>query len=256
MKFENAGAAVSTVSRRRRVRLCALVPLFALVVFLGPPGLPFSAEASSLSCADTSVLPPFQAARGVGEIYGDLDFGGTGCWALNFTGSTGSAGDTWMAVYSDPEPIVFGGAFLFLDADVLIHRFNNKKGAGLFALYNEEPGKKGLALILYDAGNTDSLVLATVDQNGRLAKLTSVSLGGAILENTWYHLHMQVAVSGDNVTVNGAVSNDHGPVGSTLAFGGPRPAGVEPFGEFGIIASAVNTRVDSSVTNFQPPAID
>ena len=43
-------------------------------------------------------------------------------------------------------------------------------GAGLVALLNEGPGQHGLALILYDAGNSDSLVLATVDQAGTLKR--------------------------------------------------------------------------------------
>jgi hypothetical protein len=107
-----------------------------------------------------------------------LDLGGTGHAALNFTGSTGSAGDTWITVY-DPAPpppsVTFGS--VGLSADVLIHTFNNKKGAGLLALYNEAPSKKGLALMLYDAGGTDTLVLATVDQAGKLVTLKTVRLG-------------------------------------------------------------------------------
>jgi hypothetical protein len=92
-----------------------------------------------------------------------------------------------------------------LSADVLIHTYNNKKGAGLLALYNEASGKKGLALTLYDAGNTDTLVLATVDQAGKLATLKTVSLGAAIAENAWYRVSMDVSVGAGQVSVVGTV---------------------------------------------------
>ena len=117
--------------------------------------------------------------------------------ALNFTGNAGAAGDTWITVYDpapNPPPVTFGS--VSLSADVLIHTFNNKKGAGLLALYNEAPSKKGLALTLYDAGNTDTLVLATVDQAGKLVTLKTVSLGAGIAENVWYRVSMDVAVDG------------------------------------------------------------
>jgi hypothetical protein len=245
MKFGNAGAAVSTVSRRRRVRLCALVPLFALVILLVPHSLAARAEA-------------FDDLRRSADIDAGWDLGGTGHWALNFTGWTGSAGDAWMSVVSrDLKPEL---PFFSLSADVLIHKFNNKKGAGLLALYNEGAGKKGLALILYDAGNSDTLVLATVDQNGRLATLKSLALGPAIIENAWYRVTMDVSLSGGDVSVYGRVFRHtscqdadsllDSQVGTTLYFGGTLPAGVDPSGEFGVVASAVSAQVDSSVANF------
>jgi hypothetical protein len=88
------------VIRRRRARLCALVPLFALLVFLVPHGFTLRAEAFE------PAVPwvPFQDVRRSGDIDAGPDLGGTAHWALNFTGSTGSAGDTWMSVYADPEP--------------------------------------------------------------------------------------------------------------------------------------------------------
>ena len=51
-----------------------------------------------------------------------------------------------------------------LTADVLIHSYNNRKAAGIVALFNEETDKKGLALVLYDSGNSDSLSLGTVNR--------------------------------------------------------------------------------------------
>src|SRR5262245_2436601 len=127
------------------------------------------------------------------------DLGGTGHTALNFTGGAGPAGDTWLTKYT-PD----GGTQIFdardgicLGAEVLIHTYNNTKGAGLVALLNFAPseGGKGLALILYNQGNSDALQLATIDPaTGKLGKLTSVSLGGGIAENAWYQLGMSVFV--------------------------------------------------------------
>ena len=111
----------------------------------------------------------------------------------------------------------------------------------------------------YDAGNSDSLVLATADQSGGLVLLKSVSLGANIAENTWYRVTMDVAVSGTNVTVTGKVFQHATPsdpnsavgaqIGATLSWSGALPAGVDAAGEVGIVASAFSTAVDSSVTN-------
>ena len=61
---------------------------------------------------------------------------------------------------------------------MLIVPFNNIKGAGVVALLNEGAGKKGLALVIHEAGNTDTLFLATVDgdpaKKGKLKTLVSV----------------------------------------------------------------------------------
>jgi hypothetical protein len=193
------------------------------------------------------------------------DLGGTGHAALNFTGGAGAAGDTWITVFDTtpktPDQTIFMGS-VSLSADVLIHRFNNKKGAGLLALYNEGAGRKGLVLIVYDNGNTDTLVLATVDQTGKLTALRSVALDAGILENVWYRLTMDVTlIGGTTVSVMGKVvkhlivsdpTSDLGEqVGSTLSFAGPLPAGVDTAGEVGIVASAISAVVDSSVTNFE-----
>ena len=146
---------------------------------------------------------------------------------------------------------------------MLIHTFNNKKGAGLLALYNEAPGKKGLALTLYDAGGTDTLVLATVDQAGKLVTLKTVSLGAAITENVWYRVSMDVTLSGASLHVVGTVFRHETPtdpnsaldtqVGPTLTFDGKVGLdillGVETTGEVGILSAAVSAANSSSVTN-------
>ena len=96
-------------------------------------------------------LTDFREVRRPNQINIGPDLGGTNHQALNFTGNAGAAGDTGITVY-DPAPnpasVTFGS--VSLSADVLIHAFNNKKGAGLLALYNEASGRKGLALTLYD----------------------------------------------------------------------------------------------------------
>jgi len=189
--------------------------------------------------------------------------------ALVFTGAAGSGGATWLTVYdatpltSEPGP-TYG--LQTLCADVLVHRFNNVKGAGVVALLNEGPDKRGLALIVSDAGNTDMLRLSTVEgdpaRKGKLHTLTSVSLNGGIALNTWYRLVMTVdpAPPPGKPTVTGQVfkhaepsdpSSDLGAqVGSTLEFNEPLPEGVSSLGESGIIAQAVSAVVDLSVTNF------
>lgn len=210
-------------------------------------------------------LSDFREVRRGSEIGIGLDVGGTGHQALNFSGSAGAAGDTWIAVY-DPAANQTATTYqtVHLRADVLIHARNNKKGAGLLALYNEAAAKKGLALTLYSAGNTDSLVLSTVSQAGQLVTLRSVSLGSAIIEDTWYRIEMDIEVANGLVSVLGAVFNHAVPtdpdsatttqVGPTLDFsdaalGVGVLAGVDPSGEVGVLASAVLAANSTSVTN-------
>jgi len=211
------------------------------------------------------IIPPlvdFRDVRNTHTVGPDLC--GTGHASINFTGSAGSAGDTWITVYDatpgtpDEDP-VFGS--VSLSADVQIRRFNNKKGAGLLALFNEGASDKGLALIIYDSGNTDGLTLGTVSKSsGQVGLLTNVYLDSGIAECDWYRLTMDVVVSGGTVTVTGKVfrhtlpSDPNSPlgaqVGGTLVFSGALPAGISTTGEVGIVASAISAVVDSSVTNF------
>ena len=210
-------------------------------------------------------LSDFRDVRRSTEIGVGSDLGDTHHEALNFTGSAGAAGDTWITVYDpavNPLPATFGT--VRVTADVLIHAYNNKKGAGVLALYNEAPSKKGLALVLYSAGNTDSLVLATVDQAGKLVTLKAVALGSATVENAWYRVDMDVEISGGLVSVLGRASGHQTPtdpdsalasqVGPTLDFpatalGAGVLAGVDATGEVGVLSSAIAAANASSVTN-------
>ncbi len=262
------------------------VPVTKLEFFVKPdppgPGVPGPAGSDfSIVSVCSSV---FRSVMRPGNIRSCPDLGETGRPAQNFTGSAplgsrdialSSAGNTWLTVFDEtpdtPDQTIFTGS-VSLSADVLIHRFNNKKGVGLVSLFNESAGQKGLALILYDNGNTDSLVLATVDQvmvpigrfpGGKLTTLKSLALGAGILENVWYRLTMDVVVSGDDLIVTGRAFRHTVPgdpdsvlgtqVGGTLATPIPlslAALGLQGSGEVGIVASAINAVVDSSVTNF------
>jgi hypothetical protein len=215
------------------------------------------------------INPPFGDFRDVrrpADINVGLDLGGTGHTAFNLTGSAGAGGDTWITVYdTTPGDATPGtqnnfGSLPSLTADVLIHAFNNKKGAGVLALFNEGANQKGLALVIYDNGNTDTLALGTVNKaTGTFTVLATVSLGNGIAENAWYRLSATVTVSGPSVVVTGQVfrhtvaTDPNSPlgtqVGGTLTFSGPRPAGVEATGEVGIVGQAASAVINSSVTN-------
>ena len=199
------------------------------------------------------------------DINAGTDLGSTGHTALNFTGSIAAGGSTWLTVYdaiaATRRRTTFGAGTLC--ADVLIQPFGNAKGAGVVALMNEGAGNKGLGLFISNAGNTDTLMLSTVDgdlaQKGKLTTVTSVSLQGGITEKAWYRVVMTVNPAG-TPTVTGKVfahatatdpnSALGGQVGSTLTYSGALPAGVTSPGENGLMASAISAVVNSSVTNF------
>ena len=212
------------------------------------------------------------------EISDGPDVGDTGHVAVNFMGATGSAPAPWVTVLDatplnpDRGPTFDAGT---LCADVLVVPFNNTKGAGVVSLLNEGPGKKGLALILHEAGNTDTLLLATVDgdpaKKGRTTTLASKSLKGKISGNVWYRLIMKIdppVGSAAKWTVTGKVCDAHGsrdpsspldtqvpstvPITDrTLTFS-PKdlPAGVTSPGQNGILGSAISGVLSGSVTNF------
>src|SRR5262249_25005082 len=223
----------------------------------------------------------FRDVQRGGDIDDNVDVSGTNHRALNFRGSTGSAGATWLTVYdatpddTTPGPI-FGREVLC--ADVIFARFNNLKGAGLVALLNEGVGQRGLALIVSDAGNTDLLRLAMVEgdptKQGKLTFLKTVPLRGGIAENVWYRLVLALDFRTTPPTVTGNVFTHTDPrdpnsplgapvmpgLGPALTYDQGLPPGVTSPGENAILAQAVSAVVDLSVTNFangpevcQPP---
>jgi hypothetical protein len=208
------------------------------------------------------------------EITAGQDLGSTGHTSLNVRGSSGSTPSTWLTVY-DATPATPAAGPIFgaqtLCADILTVPFNNIKGAGLVALLNEGAGKNGLALVIHEAGNTDTLFLATVDgdpsKKGKLTTLASVPLSTStpleegISGKRWYRLIMIVDPA--SPTVTGKVFRHSTPtdpnsaldaqVGTTLTYH-PDPAvlppGVASTGENGILGSSISAVLNVSVTNF------
>jgi hypothetical protein len=189
---------------------------------------------------------------------------GTGHCAVNFTGSAGSAGDTWLTRSNAGSFNAFNGTCM--QADILINKFNNAKGGGLVALLQTDPGGKGLFLLLIDSGNTDRLTLNTIDPNsGKIVQLpaATVPLGSGIVENAWYRLNLVLTARGvdDSLSVGATVrshtdpsnpdSDVDGQIGSTLEFNGSlNNVGLEQDGFVGMAAWAKSAVVNTSMTNF------
>jgi hypothetical protein len=221
----------------------------------------------------TQYAEDFTDVRRGAQINGGApDLGGTLHSALNFTGQTGPAGDTWLTKWTP------GGATTMFNgrcgtgvaANILIHPFNNRKGAGLVALLNDaNPGDKGLAVIVYDNGNTDAIQIATIDPfTGKLVPLphpfNTFPLFSRIKENAWYVVLMELTVDlayeGHSLLVEVAVVSLQDPTDPNSEFdqviGGMRlrtpleALGLQPQGQVGIMASASSAVVDSSVTNW------
>jgi hypothetical protein len=204
------------------------------------------------------------------EITAGQDLGNTGHTSLNVVGSSGTTPTTWLTVYDTP-PAVAPTGVQTLCADVQIVPFNNTKGAGVVALLNEGPGQKGLALVIHEAGNTDTLLLATVDPNpdpGKKGKLKTLeTLASASLQEgisgkkNWYRLIMTVDPATAKVT--GEVFRHSTPKDPNSALGvrvappltyqpasGALPDGVTSPGKHGVVASSINAVLNVSLTNF------
>lgn len=247
----------------------AVIAVLATIGFAGTAwaGVVTANHAGPFDFCDTEYGDNFTDVRRGAQINAGPDLGGTGHCAVNFTGSTGSAGDTWITRY---DPAVGSDEFtgwngLCMKADVLISRFDNAKGAGLVALLQTDPGDKGLFLLLIDNGNTDRLTLNTIDpNNGKIVQLATVALGSGIVEDAWYRLHLRLVASGwsDSLFVQGQVrshtdpadadSSVDGVVGTNLVFSGTLSAhGLNAKGFVGMAAWAKLAVVDSSITNFE-----
>jgi hypothetical protein len=196
-------------------------------------------------------------------IKAGVDLGGTGHTSLNIRGAGSPAGRTWMTVVAQdpdgPPDLLYRSGTVC--ADILMKRVRNTKGAGVAVLYNQGEGKKGLALVLYNAGDSDRLTLATVDGDakGGLTPLMDVPLGSAIAEKNWYRVVMTFR-PGDRTEIEGqAYAHVDGSdpnsairaIGPVLRYAPTAfPAGIDEFGESGIIGSAIKAADNSSVTNF------
>ncbi len=159
-------------------------------------------------------------------------------------------------------PTTFSGN-LSISADILIHPFNNAKGAGILFLFNEGAGQNGLALHLWNAGNSDSNKIELVAQTGEArpgAALATVALGNVIAQDLWYQLQMDLQFSGSNFTVTGKVfghttgtdpnSSLGSQIGSTLTYNSSLGSGIASPYEIGLVARGDSAVVDTSVTNF------
>lgn len=218
----------------------------------------------------TQYTDDFTDVRRGAQINGDgaYDLGGTGHTALNLSGRAGASGATWLTKWTPggARSIFNGRCGTAVAANILIHPFNNRKGAGLVSLLNDtDPGDKGLALIVYDNGKSDALRLATIDPfTGKLVHLKSGPLIAPIKENEWYMVFMELAVElaweGHTLIVEAGVvsledptdpNSDFAHLIGALRFKGQLEAtGLQSSGQVGIMASAVNAVVDSSATNW------
>jgi hypothetical protein len=263
-----------------KIRFWKDVCAVALIATLGFAGTGWAASAGPFNFSDNQYDNNFTDVRRGADINDNNvpDLGGTGHTALNFIGGAGPAGDTWLTKYTPwgYTKNFKGWSGICIQGDVLIHTYNNTKGAGLVTLLNSDeeerssaqddghPGK-GLALILYDQGNSDALLLATIDPaTGKLVKLKVVGLGAGIGNNAWYRVQMFVLAGAgysDTLHVEATVFRHSTPtnpnsgtttqVGGTLVFDGTLSGtGLESTGEVGIAASAFSTNVNSSVTNW------
>jgi hypothetical protein len=250
-------------------------PVIASFSVAGPSITP--AEAIPVACAYTSPTvvaffdfsgtqyqDNFDGILRPGDITPGTDLAhppGVGHTSLNFQGHVGSGGGTWLTVLDSSTPLPEDGCLLSLTVDILFHTFDNVKGAGLVALFNEEVGKQGVAVLLSDAGNTDKFQIVTVDQAGKLTLLKNLPIGSSIAENVWYRLRMDITnTSISPVTITGQVFRHTTPTDpdsdpetvpiATLEVSGPLPSGVDEAGAVGLMARAVNTSVNVSVTNF------
>ena len=195
------------------------------------------------------------------------DPGGTGHTALNFTGSDNNAALAGRITLYDTSPsttvpTTFSGN-LSISADILIHPFNNAKGAGVLFLFNEGAGQNGLALHLWNAGNSNSNKIELVAQTGEArpgAALATVALGNTIAQDPWYRLQVDLQFSGSNFTVRGKVfghttGNDPNSslgsqIGSTMTYNSSLGSGIASPYEIGLVARGDSATVDTSVMNF------
>jgi hypothetical protein len=251
----------STVLIARRPRWRVAAPLAILLAVLVPAtALACITPIGPGECENTAadLNAQFIPIRRGSDFTVGPDLGGTGHTAMNFKGSTGSAGDLWMAQYTGGDNY----QAVRLCVDVLTHPFNNRKGAGVFFLFN---GQKSLAAIVTNAGNTDQLILGVADAtNGAFTALAggTYALGAAIAQDAWYRLRVEMYTytgNGVHVTMrvfrHTAPSDPNSPlglpqVGTDFVWDDPLPDGVYPTGNVGLVAYAKLAVVDSSATNF------
>lgn len=198
---------------------------------------------------------------------GGDNFGG-GRPALNFN-SGASNGTNGLTLFdTDPTntlPTLWSGS-IGLSVDT-IQAGTNANRPGLAALFNEGVGRYGLALVLSEAGSTDTLELHRIPQSGDLTTSTivkSASVNGLISDAVWYRLTLDVQVSGDGLAVTGkffghAVSTDprsavNATPSGTLTYSGSLTGlGLQGAGQgqAGLVFDVGASTSKASFTNFQ-----
>ena len=176
---------------------------------------------------------------------------------LDFTGTANNASDMWITLLRQSCCSHEFGS-VEVEANIVIHTFNNRKGIGLVALYDDST-KRGLFLGVFDNGNTDGLTLMTFNSStGQATALKNLPLGSKILENAEYNVELQVTVSGDDLHVHASVhpaaSETEDCTGDDNCFefdGNLSALALSPTGEIGIAAQAKLAVVNSSVTSFE-----
>ena len=255
---------------RMGVRMGAMIGAYVLacVAMTGPAQaspIAFTGDADYNNAA-SQTTGLFRDSLAGANINRGLDLGLTGHSALNFTGSDTNAAVLGAITLYDTNsgttsPTLFSGDRI-ISADILIHEFNNAKGAGILTLFTEGAGDQGIALFLSDAGNTDGQSIRLVSQTGvATTTLSNVNLSGGIAEDQWYRLTLSLdETSATNFTITGTVFShllgtdpDSGlgtQVGTTLTYNGTLSATLTDPYEIGLVSRGVSAARDSSVTNF------
>jgi hypothetical protein len=228
--------------------LLVLVPGMALAC----PPAPAAGECASYEAN----LNGWNEVRRGDDISVGLDLGGTNQTSMNFKGSSGAAGDTWMTIY--PGGTSYNTVRLCVD--VLTHPFNNRKGAGALFFYNAGNGK-AVGVVITNAGNTDLLYIGIADKDdGTFQILKTGSLGAAIAQDAWYRLFVTGYAGGGGVNISASVYPHATPsnpdsalgtqIGVTLNHNGSNPTGIDN-GDVGLIGYSKLAVIDSSATNFK-----
>jgi hypothetical protein len=223
-------------------------------------------------CDYSNSNPPsgglFRDFVGGGNINRGNDNFGTGHASLNFnTGAT--SGTNGLTLFdTDPTtatPTLWSGS-VSVSADTIQSGTNANK-PGLVALFNEGAGNFGLALVLSEAGSTDTIELHKVPQTGDLTTssggtlLASTNVSGLIADGVWYRVTMDVTVNGDFLSVTGrffthAVATDPNSTVSATSAGtlsytsGLTALGLQGAGEAGMIFDVGANTSKASFTNF------
>jgi len=137
--------------------------------------------------------------------------------ALNFTGNSPSAGESYLSIYDEtpgdilPTNLFDASAGLTISADVLFAHPSHSVSAGVVAMYNE--GQDALALLAHQGGgnNPDHARLDLIFQSAAQGtQLASINLPGltSFVNGEWYRITMDLTVSGDTWNMTGTIQ-DH-----------------------------------------------